>query len=281
MKVPAFVRDGFRAGLTPDQIYAQSGRRRAVYLAAIIEEARVEGEFAAFEPTPKNVELLRDKHSHRWERIAVRVFGDPKRTRAAMDLYDKAKGRPGAAQESYTCRGRRFPKMQGVDSVSDLQKLIDDLLAIYTKAGREVTYVTEAGEPRAYWPNRYLQAVRRAIDKDEVVGFVERLVTRDDVTRGFGYLQDAGRVDLTVEALVVDEAKPYHHLFNEEAVLSSQARLLEASDVYQLHLKVQELRTQRDRLDDELRVAEGLLTFADEHGFGDLAAAREALAQRR
>ena len=102
---------------TVDQVslvhcYAQNGRRRAVYLAAIIEEAREEDELAAFEPTPKNVDLLRDKHSHRWERIAVRVFGDPRRTREAMDLYDEAKGKEGAAQESYTGRGRRFPNMK-------------------------------------------------------------------------------------------------------------------------------------------------------------------------
>lgn len=110
--VPAVVRDGIRAGLTPDQIYARNGKRRAIYLAGIIEEARVAGEFGGFAPTPENVALLRDKHGHRWERIAVRVFADPRRTREAMDLYDEAKGKEGAAQESYTGRGRRFPKMR-------------------------------------------------------------------------------------------------------------------------------------------------------------------------
>jgi hypothetical protein len=108
-QVPTVVRDGIRARL--DQIYARNGKRRAVWLAAIVEEARVAGELAAFDPTTANVELLRDRHGHRWERIAARVFGDPRRTRQAMDLYDEAKGRDGAAQESYTGRGRRFPKM--------------------------------------------------------------------------------------------------------------------------------------------------------------------------
>jgi hypothetical protein len=73
---PAVVRDGIRAGLTPDQIYARNGKRRAIYLAAIVRGARVAGEFATFEPTAANVQMLRDKHGHRWERIAVRVFGD-------------------------------------------------------------------------------------------------------------------------------------------------------------------------------------------------------------
>jgi hypothetical protein len=112
IEVPEFVRDGIRAGLTPDQIYTRNGKRRAIYLAGIIEEARVAGEVGKFDPTPENVALLRDRHGHRWERIAVRVFGDPRRTREAMDLYDEARGQKGAAQESYTGRGRRFPKMK-------------------------------------------------------------------------------------------------------------------------------------------------------------------------
>ena len=112
VEVPEFVRDGIRAGLTPDQIYARNGKRRAIYLAAIPEEARQQGEAASLEPTPANVERLRDRHEHRWERIAVRVFGDPRRMQEAKDLYNEAKGREGAAQESYTGRGRRFPKMK-------------------------------------------------------------------------------------------------------------------------------------------------------------------------
>jgi hypothetical protein len=109
--VPEFVRQGIRAGLTPHQLYVSHQKSRAVYLAAIIEETRAAGEFAAFEPTPANVEMLRDKHAYRWERIAVRVFGDPRLSRDAMDLYDEAKAEVGAAQRSYTGRGRRFPKM--------------------------------------------------------------------------------------------------------------------------------------------------------------------------
>jgi hypothetical protein len=56
-------------------------------------------------------------------------------------------------------------------------------------------------------------AVKRAIADDEVVEFVERVVTRDESTRGFGYLEEAGRLDLTVEALVADATKPFHSLF--------------------------------------------------------------------
>ena len=86
--------------------------------------------------------------------------------------------------------------------------------------------------------------------------------------------------DLTVEALVADEAKPYRRLFSEEAVLSAPARLLEASDTWQLSMKVQELRTQRDRLDAELREAEELLKLDEDHGYEDISEAREALARK-
>lgn len=111
------------------------------------------------------------------------------------------------------------------DLISLLKALIADLLAIYTTSGQEVTYVTDSGETKKYFPKRYLQAVKRAIENDEVLEFVERLVTRDAATRGFGYLQEANRLDLTVEALVVDESKSYHSLFSKEAISASQARL--------------------------------------------------------
>lgn len=87
------IRNALRAGLTPDQIFARNGRRRGTYLAAIEEEARLEGEFDTFAPTPENVVRLRDRRQLRWERIAVRVLGDPRRMAAVRDLYDAAKRR--------------------------------------------------------------------------------------------------------------------------------------------------------------------------------------------
>lgn len=105
------IRDALRAGLTPDQIFARNGRRRSVYLLAIEEEARLEGEHDAFAATPDNAARLRDQRELRWERIAVRLFGDPRRMTAVRDLYDAAKG-VGASKRSYTGRGRRFPDME-------------------------------------------------------------------------------------------------------------------------------------------------------------------------
>jgi hypothetical protein len=110
-RLRALIRDGLATGLSPDQIYAANGKRRAVYLAALEEEAMRVGEFDAFEPSPEVVADLRERDGYRWERIAVRVFGDPRRTTDVRDLYDQAKGEPGASRRSWTGRGRRFRGM--------------------------------------------------------------------------------------------------------------------------------------------------------------------------
>lgn len=119
----------------------------------------------------------------------------------------------------------------GDEHLSSTQSLIRDLLWIYETTGREVTYVSPSGIRKPYWPYRYLQAVKRAIENGDVVELVERIVMRGDSTSGFGCLQEARRLDLTLEAFVIDESKPYHHFFSDEAVFLSRERLLEAKRV--------------------------------------------------
>jgi hypothetical protein len=115
-------------------------------------------------------------------------------------------------------------------SDSLLHLLTQALLNIYARAGREVTYLTDAGERRPYWANRYLQALKRAIREgtlEALVTFIDDLVTREEPSRGFFYLKEADRLDLSVEALVLDESQPFHDLFSEEAVEASRSRLNE------------------------------------------------------
>lgn len=64
--------------------------------------------------------------------------------------------------------------------------------------------------------------MRRAIDDDDLHGFVEGLVTRKE-SRGFGYLEDAGRLDLTVEAVIVER---FPDSFPAEIVSAARNRLL-------------------------------------------------------
>lgn len=107
--------------------------------------------------------------------------------------------------------------------MSEKDALIEALFKLYSDAGTEVTYVTEDGRTLAYWPKRYLQALRRAVEQEDVIGFVEGLVTRD-ASRGFGYLADAGRLDLTVEAVIVER---FADLFPQKIINAAESRLLE------------------------------------------------------
>ncbi len=105
------------------------------------------------------------------------------------------------------------------------QALYNDLLSIYARAGAEVTYETDSGETRPYWAKRFLQAVKRAEKNDELFEFVHRLIRQREVSRGFLILKKAGRLDLTAEALVVNQKKPYHGEFDFDVVQISRQRL--------------------------------------------------------
>jgi hypothetical protein len=107
----ALIRRLLRDGFTPDQVHAKFAKGRQVYLAALEEEARLVGELGTFEPSDEVVRYLRDRRRLRWERIAVRVFGDARKTAGVRALYDKSKV-PGASSKSYTGRGRRFESME-------------------------------------------------------------------------------------------------------------------------------------------------------------------------
>lgn len=106
--------------------------------------------------------------------------------------------------------------------MSEQDALVEALFKLYSDAGTEVTYVADSGKTLRYWPKRYLQALRRAVENDNVIGFVEGMVTREE-SRGFGYLKDAGRLDLTVEAVVVER---FPELFAAEVVTAAKDRLL-------------------------------------------------------
>jgi hypothetical protein len=115
-----------------------------------------------------------------------------------------------------------------------MEALKKALFELYYLAGRNVTYVADSGERRAYWPNRYLQSYKRAVAEGdaEILAYIVRMVTSDEPSRGFGYLKDAGHLDFTVEALVADPARPWHHLFDGDVVQAARDRL--AANGYRL-----------------------------------------------
>ncbi len=121
-------------------------------------------------------------------------------------------------------RGDEGPPHQRADLE---QALVDDLLDLYHRTCREVTYVRPSGKVGAYWPRRFLRMIKRwhlDFDPSRIVEATARMVTKP-TTIGFGIIEDANRLDLSVEVLVVDADKPYHHLFSPTAVQAAHARL--------------------------------------------------------
>src|SRR4051794_20925779 len=106
------------------------------------------------------------------------------------------------------------------------EALHNDLLAIYARAGAEVKYETDRGETRPYWAKRFLQALKRTERSGgSFVEFAARLIRMEEPSRGFLILKNAGRLDLTVEALVADTRRPYHGVFDPEVVELAKQRL--------------------------------------------------------
>ncbi len=107
------------------------------------------------------------------------------------------------------------------------QALYQDLLSIYARAGAEVTYETDKGDVRPYWAKRFLQAVKRSERSGELFAFVARLLGPPEPSRGFLILKKAERLDLTVEALVINPSKSYYAAIDPELVEIARQRLVE------------------------------------------------------
>jgi hypothetical protein len=132
------------------------------------------------------------------------------------------------------------------------ERLTDALFRLYRMAGEQVTYRTDSGEVRPYWPNRYRQALQRAVDQDAVPEFVERMVTPAEPSRGFGLLEDAGRLDLSVEAVVVEQ---FADLFDSGLVEKCRRRLVEHGyQPKELEGAASALSGLADRISDAIRV---------------------------
>ncbi len=105
------------------------------------------------------------------------------------------------------------------------QALYRDLLSIYARAGAEVSYETDSGSIKPYWAKRFLQAVKRSEKNGELFEFVDRLLQASEPSRGFMILKNAGRLDLTVEALVCDREKPYYGEIDFPVIEAARRRL--------------------------------------------------------
>lgn len=110
------------------------------------------------------------------------------------------------------------------------QALYDDCIELYERTAAEVTYEWPSGRVGPYWARRFQQKIKRDHEEttpSRIVESVSGMVTKP-ATQGFGIIEQAGRLDLALELLVLDEEKPYHHLFAPKVVDAAAERM----DVY-------------------------------------------------
>jgi hypothetical protein len=106
-----------------------------------------------------------------------------------------------------------------------LERLYEDAAEIYERAREEVLIPRKDGGTQKYAAVRFKQQIDKGREDGTIVPTVARIVRRP--TKGFGHLEAAGRDDLMLENLVIDEGKPYHRFFSEETVRVSEARMAE------------------------------------------------------
>ena len=113
---------------------------------------------------------------------------------------------------------------------SELSDAMDDLYAdameIYERARREVTILRSDGRTQKYAAVRYKQQLEAVEDnKPLLVTVIANIIKKR--TSGFDHLAAAGRPDLMVENLVLDEAKPYHRFFTATTIEVARRRMAE------------------------------------------------------
>lgn len=84
-----------------------------------------------------------------------------------------------------------------------------EMLDLYWRTGRETRY----------WANRYLASVR----KDGGLVVAKKLLARKGVATGLNRLVELDRLDLSVEALVLDDR--FAHLFSRDELDEARERL--------------------------------------------------------
>jgi hypothetical protein len=104
-----------------------------------------------------------------------------------------------------------------------LEQLYADALEIYERAREEVRIPRKDGSQQKYAAVRFKQQIEKGHAGGTIVPTVARIVRRP--TKGFGHLENAGRHDLMLENLVIDEEKPYHHFFSPETIGASEDRM--------------------------------------------------------
>jgi hypothetical protein len=106
-----------------------------------------------------------------------------------------------------------------------LEALYQDCCHMYETARREVTIWRGDGTKQKYAPIRFKQKMDRAYSEGWLPAAAAGTV--EQRTGGYRHLEEAGRDDLMLESFLLDESKPYHHLFNAKTLEVAGARLAE------------------------------------------------------
>ncbi|WP_320671046.1 hypothetical protein [Patulibacter defluvii] len=101
--------------------------------------------------------------------------------------------------------------------------LYDDACALYERIKDEVRIPGDDGKERPYVAARFRQKVERDHAAGLIIKSVSQIINRR--TTGFDRLEAAGRPDLFLEILVVNQNKPYHGLFSTTLVQIARDRL--------------------------------------------------------
>ena len=104
-----------------------------------------------------------------------------------------------------------------------LERLYEDALEIYEVARQEVEIERSDGRTQKYAATRYKQQIDRARAEGTLVPTVAKIILKR--TTGFDHLEKAGRHDLMLETLVLDESKPYHVLFQPPTLAKAKQRM--------------------------------------------------------
>ncbi|MCG2719880.1 MAG: hypothetical protein L6266_04075 [Nanoarchaeota archaeon] len=68
---------------------------------------------------------------------------------------------------------------------------------------------------------------RKMLDDFGGLGTAKKLLAKDDTSSGFTELYELDRLDLTVEALIIDNKEKYKKLFSDEEIETADRRLRE------------------------------------------------------
>lgn len=178
-------------------------------------------------------------------RVLDRIAQRPDDRRAAVEAVaavDRVDISPAVARDIADFLGRHSPtprvvsrssatKGFSLETASPLERRFhEDVLAVYRRAGEATRKERSDGTfVRGYWATYFLRAVRN----HGGLAYAHTLLAMDGTTDGFSRLTEEGRLDLTMEALVI--RPEYASLFSESERQVAASRLARAG--YKANMK--------------------------------------------